>query len=95
MAAWLRAPPAPPGLVLFDTPSASTPRPRPCTFLMDNQAEGVNGDIAQAFQWLRKRGIAKATSMADRSANEGTLFAPLYLGYHRCDRACKKAGIIK
>ncbi|CAM9910192.1 unnamed protein product, partial [Hapterophycus canaliculatus] len=36
-------------------------------------AEGVNGDIAQAFQWLRKRGIAKATSMADRSANEGKL----------------------
>ncbi|CAM9168517.1 unnamed protein product [Ectocarpus fasciculatus] len=36
-------------------------------------AEGVNGDIAQAFQWLRKRGIAKATSMADRSANEGLI----------------------
>ncbi|CAN0331629.1 unnamed protein product, partial [Scytosiphon promiscuus] len=36
-------------------------------------AEGVDGDIAQAFQWLRKRGIAKATSMADRSANEGKL----------------------
>lgn len=35
------------------------------------QAEGVDGDIRQAFQWLRKRGIAKATSMADRSANEG------------------------
>ena len=31
----------------------------------------MDGDIAQAFQWLRKRGIAKATSMADRSANEG------------------------
>ncbi|CAN0404667.1 unnamed protein product [Ascophyllum nodosum] len=37
------------------------------------QAEGVNGDIGQAFQWLRKRGIAKATSMADRSANEGLI----------------------
>eukprot|EP00752_Nemacystus_decipiens_P005217 g4736.t1 len=36
-------------------------------------AEGVDGDIAQAFQWLRKRGIAKATSMADRSANEGLI----------------------
>ncbi|CAN0532321.1 unnamed protein product, partial [Ectocarpus sp. 12 AP-2014] len=46
-------------------------------------AEGVNGDIAQAFQWLRKRGIAKATSMADRSANEGTLFAPPFFGYRR------------
>lgn len=31
----------------------------------------MDGDIGQAFQWLRKRGIAKATSMADRSANEG------------------------
>lgn len=38
-----------------------------------SQAEGVDGDIGQAFQWLRKRGIAKATSMADRSANEGEL----------------------
>eukprot|EP00903_Cladosiphon_okamuranus_P009138 g8731.t1 len=37
------------------------------------EAEGVDGDIAQAFQWLRKRGIAKATSMADRSANEGLI----------------------
>ena len=35
------------------------------------KADGVEGDIGRAFQWLRKRGIAKATSMADRSANEG------------------------
>lgn len=31
----------------------------------------MNGDIGQAFEWLRKRGIAKASAMADRSANEG------------------------
>eukprot|EP00904_Undaria_pinnatifida_P001229 jgi/Undpi1/11106/HiC_scaffold_30.g13404.m1 len=36
-------------------------------------ADGVEGDIGLAFQWLRKRGIAKATSMADRSANEGVI----------------------
>ncbi|CAM9096072.1 unnamed protein product [Laminaria digitata] len=36
-------------------------------------ADGVEGDIGRAFQWLRKRGIAKATSMADRSANEGVI----------------------
>lgn len=31
----------------------------------------MDGDIGQAFEWLRKRGIAKASAMADRSANEG------------------------
>lgn len=36
-------------------------------------AEGVDGDIAKAFEWLRKRGIAKASAMADRSANEGVI----------------------
>lgn len=38
------------------------------------QAEGVDGDIGRAFEWLRKRGIAKASAMADRSANEGAVY---------------------
>lgn len=33
----------------------------------------MDGDIGRAFEWLRKRGIAKASAMADRSANEGTV----------------------
>lgn len=43
----------------------------PIACLGSLQADGVNGDISLAFEWLRKRGIAKATAMADRSANEG------------------------
>ncbi|CAM9445650.1 unnamed protein product [Choristocarpus tenellus] len=33
----------------------------------------VNMDLEKAFEWLRKKGVSKATTLADRSANEGRL----------------------
>ena len=36
-------------------------------------AEGVNGDIALAMDWLRAKGIARASSNADRVAKEGLI----------------------
>lgn len=36
-------------------------------------AEGVNGDIALAMDWLRAKGIARASANADRVAKEGLI----------------------
>lgn len=36
-------------------------------------AEGVNGDITLALDWLRAKGIARASSNADRVAKEGLI----------------------
>lgn len=35
--------------------------------------ESVNGDLDKAMDWLRTKGIAKATSQATRSASEGAI----------------------
>lgn len=36
-------------------------------------AEGVNGDIKLAMDWLRAKGIARAASNADRVTSEGLI----------------------
>jgi hypothetical protein len=36
-------------------------------------AEGINGDISLAMDWLRAKGIAKATSQTDRVSKEGLI----------------------
>lgn len=35
--------------------------------------EAVQGDMEKAVDWLRKKGIARATSAATRDASEGTI----------------------
>jgi len=35
--------------------------------------ESVQGDMNKAVDWLRKKGIARATSAATRDASEGTI----------------------
>ncbi|CAM9471322.1 unnamed protein product [Chrysoparadoxa australica] len=36
-----------------------------------NSLQESEGDIQKAFEWLRKRGMSKASTLSDRTANEG------------------------
>ena len=50
--------------------------------------DDVNGDIDKAMDWLRTKGIARATSQAVRNASEGVVavFA---------DNSCKNAIVVE
>jgi len=50
--------------------------------------DSVNGDLDKAMDWLRTKGIAKATSQASRSASEGAI--AVY-----CDNASKSAIVME
>ncbi len=42
--------------------------------------EAHNGDFDKAVQWLREKGLSKASKKADRSANEGAVDAYIHHG---------------
>ncbi len=42
--------------------------------------EATNGDISQAVDWLRKKGIMKAAKRADKVAAEGTVASYIHAG---------------